>query len=59
MSQLKQLLCLAELDQQQLAGLLDLALEIKQNPNNYSTALKGKSIALLFEKPSLAHPRQL
>ena len=53
MSQLKQLLCLAELDQQQLAGLLDLALEIKQHPNNYSTALKGKSIALLFEKPSL------
>lgn len=53
MSQLKQLLCLAELDQQQLAGLLDLALEIKQHPNNYTTALKGKSIALLFEKPSL------
>lgn len=53
MSQLKQLLCLAELDQQQLAGLLELALEIKQKPANYSNALKGKSIALLFEKPSL------
>lgn len=53
MSKLTQLLCLAELDQNQLSDLLELALQIKQNPAQYSSALKGKSIALLFEKPSL------
>ncbi|MCB5226992.1 ornithine carbamoyltransferase [Alishewanella sp. 16-MA] len=53
MSKLTQLLCLAELDQQQLSALLDLALDIKQSPNNYRHALQGRSIALLFEKPSL------
>ncbi|MCC5452780.1 ornithine carbamoyltransferase [Rheinheimera sp. UJ51] len=53
MSKLTQLLCLAELDQQQLSALLDLALDIKQSPKNYRHALQGRSIALLFEKPSL------
>lgn len=53
MSKLTQLLCLAELDQAQLKALLELALNIKQNPQDYQQALKGRSIALLFEKPSL------
>ena len=53
MSKLTQLLCLAELDQTQLKALLELALNIKQNPQDYQQALKGRSIALLFEKPSL------
>lgn len=53
MSQLSQLLCLADLSKSQLSELLTLAGQIKQNPDNYSQALKGKSIALLFEKPSL------
>ena len=53
MSKLTQLLCLAELGQTQLSDLLELALQIKQKPEQYSSALKGKSIALLFEKPSL------
>lgn len=53
MSKLTQLLCLAELDQAQLSELLDLAIKIKQSPQDYQTALKGRSIALLFEKPSL------
>ncbi|WP_419570266.1 ornithine carbamoyltransferase [Rheinheimera sp.] len=53
MSKLTQLLCLADLSQEQVTNLLDLALEIKRDPDRFSTALKGRSIALLFEKPSL------
>ncbi|CAM5204693.1 ornithine carbamoyltransferase [Alishewanella longhuensis] len=36
-----------------MSELLDLAIKIKQSPQDYQTALKGRSIALLFEKPSL------
>ncbi|GGW52122.1 ornithine carbamoyltransferase [Alishewanella tabrizica] len=53
MSKLTQLLCLAELDQAQLSALLDSALKIKHSPQDYRQALQGRSIALLFEKPSL------
>ena len=38
---------------QQIAGLLELSHTIKQRPGQWSSALQGKSIALLFEKPSL------
>ena len=37
----------------ELVALLDLASEVKQSPELYRSALSGKSIALLFEKPSL------
>ncbi|HEY1221002.1 MAG TPA: hypothetical protein VGF03_18815, partial [Bryobacteraceae bacterium] len=37
----------------ELVSLLDLADEVKRNPGDYAQALAGKSIALLFEKPSL------
>jgi ornithine carbamoyltransferase len=37
----------------ELVSLLDLASEVKQAPELYRSALAGKSIALLFEKPSL------
>src|SRR5713101_7862118 len=33
--------------------LLDFAAEVKRTPARYGQALAGKSIALLFEKPSL------
>jgi len=33
--------------------LLDVAAEVKRTPGRYAQALAGKSIALLFEKPSL------
>ena len=33
--------------------LLALARQIKANPSAYSEALKGKTLALIFEKPSL------
>ena len=38
---------------EELVSLLDLADEVKRHPGDYAQALAGKSIALLFEKPSL------
>lgn len=37
----------------ELSGLLDMALDIKQSPRDYARALDGKYIGLLFEKASL------
>ena len=37
----------------ELAYLLDLAAAVKRSPFDYGNALEGKSVALLFEKPSL------
>jgi ornithine carbamoyltransferase len=37
----------------QIRQLLDLALNIKAMPQAYSRALRGKTLALIFEKPSL------
>ena len=42
-----------DLTDEELLHLLDLAAEVKQSPRDYARALDGKSIALLFEKPSL------
>ena len=42
-----------DLSDEELLHLLDLAGEVKQSPRDYARALDGKSIALLFEKPSL------
>lgn len=38
---------------EELYALLDLAVRVKQAPAEYARSLAGKSIALLFEKPSL------
>jgi len=38
---------------EELHSLLALAADVKQSPRDYASALAGKSIALLFEKPSL------
>jgi ornithine carbamoyltransferase len=37
----------------QIRGLLGLALEIKHRPRLYQRSLEGKTLALIFEKPSL------
>jgi ornithine carbamoyltransferase len=42
-----------DLSPEELVSLLDLASEVKRAPEVYRSALAGKSIALLFEKPSL------
>jgi ornithine carbamoyltransferase len=42
-----------DLTNDELLYLLDLAVEVKASPREYAHVLDGKSIALLFEKPSL------
>src|SRR5512136_2174757 len=37
----------------QIHHLLELAADIKARPAEFSTALKGKTLAMIFEKPSL------
>ncbi|WP_448567816.1 ornithine carbamoyltransferase [Thalassotalea ganghwensis] len=39
--------------QAQLLSLIELAKTIKSHPNDYAKALAGKSVVMLFEKPSL------
>ncbi|RTR30209.1 ornithine carbamoyltransferase [Shewanella atlantica] len=47
------LLSIKDLSQDQLKDLLALAKKIKTNPAEYRNALDGKSVVMLFEKPSL------
>lgn len=42
-----------DLTSEELLQLLDLAGDVKRSPRDYASALAGKSLALLFEKPSL------
>src|SRR5215475_8064825 len=42
-----------DLTDDELLYLLDLAAEVKNSPRDYAQALAGRSIGLLFEKPSL------
>jgi ornithine carbamoyltransferase len=42
-----------DLTSDELRSLLDLAAMLKRSPRDYAHSLDGKSIALLFEKPSL------
>jgi ornithine carbamoyltransferase len=42
-----------QLNKTQLLELIELAIKIKKNPEQYSQALAGKSVAMIFEKPSL------
>lgn len=42
-----------QLNKAQILDLITLARDIKQQPESYHTALAGKSVAMIFEKPSL------
>ncbi|TWX74126.1 ornithine carbamoyltransferase [Colwellia sp. C1TZA3] len=42
-----------QLNKEQILDLIALARDIKQQPKNYAQALAGKSVAMIFEKPSL------
>ncbi len=42
-----------DLSTEQLIGVLELALQVKQSRQRYSSALTGQYLSLLFEKPSL------
>ncbi|MGZ8599422.1 MAG: ornithine carbamoyltransferase [Actinomycetota bacterium] len=41
-----------DLTPQELAGLLDLSAKVKAQPGDTAEALRGKSVAMVFEKPS-------
>lgn len=42
-----------QLNKQQILDLIALARDIKQQPKKYNQVLAGKSVAMIFEKPSL------
>ena len=42
-----------QLTKTQITDLINLAINIKNHPADYSQALAGKSVAMIFEKPSL------
>lgn len=42
-----------QLNKNQILALLALAKNIKKHPSDYNTALAGKSVVMIFEKPSL------
>jgi ornithine carbamoyltransferase len=46
-------LSIRDFSPEQILHLLDLARQIKSFPTAYSQALKGKTLAMIFEKPSL------
>ena len=49
----KDFLSLRDFTPREIISLLDLAACIKADPLAYDTALKGKTLAMIFEKPSL------
>ena len=49
----KDLTTLAEYQPGEVEALLDLAAKVKGDREAYRTALAGKSLAMIFEKPSL------
>jgi ornithine carbamoyltransferase len=38
---------------EELEKIIDLAIDVKNNPEKYATALKDKTLLMIFEKPSL------
>jgi ornithine carbamoyltransferase len=53
MSGIKDFLSIRDFSPQQIQHFLDLAGQIKAIPAAYRTALQGKTLAMIFEKPSL------
>jgi len=49
----KDLLTLHDLSPLEFSGILDLADEIKAHPDRFRGSLAGKTLAMIFEKPSL------
>src|SRR5574340_1850390 len=45
--------CDLDLAQNELLALLDLTEQVKANPARFARSLSGRSLSLLFEKPSL------
>ncbi|MEI6895608.1 MAG: ornithine carbamoyltransferase [Colwellia sp.] len=51
--QLSNFLADDQLSKSELLALIELAINIKKNPADYNQVLAGKSVAMIFEKPSL------
>jgi len=49
----KDFVCTRDFTPQQIRQFLHVATQVKAYPNVYQTALKGKTLAMIFEKPSL------
>ncbi len=50
---MKHLITLKNYSEKEILELIELAEKIKKNPENYSERLKGKTLLMLFAKPSL------
>ncbi|MFH0818450.1 MAG: ornithine carbamoyltransferase [Patescibacteria group bacterium] len=50
---MKHLLSLAEWQPQEINEVLDLAITMKKNPDDYREVMKHKTLMMIFEKPSL------
>jgi len=48
----KDLLDLTEFSEDEILSLLELAIDMKNNKENYATLLQGKNLAMIFEKAS-------
>ena len=46
-------LSIRDFNPEEIKNLLALAMRMKLRPEEYTEALKGKTLALIFEKPSL------
>lgn len=49
---MKNLISFSEYSDDEIKGILDLAIDLKANPSKYSKALEGKKLYTLFEKTS-------
>ncbi len=50
---MKDLLSLEDLSKEELLGFIELAEDVKANPEKYREAVKDKTLLMIFEKPSL------
>lgn len=49
----RDLLTIRDLSVEEVAAILDKAADVKKNPRAYAKALDGKTLAMIFQKPSL------
>src|SRR5262245_49694038 len=49
----RDLITIRDFSAQEVAAILDKAADVKRNPGGYKKALDGKTLAMIFEKPSL------
>ena len=47
------ILSVADVSSKEINALIALAIEMKRNPGHYASSLKGKTLLMFFEKPSL------